>query len=101
MLCQFLLYSKVTPSYIHKHFFLIPSTIMFYPKETGSILCAVQQDLVAYPFAMSQFASLTPNSPFIPLSPPSPLATTSLFFMSESVSVLQIGSFASHFSLHV
>ena len=59
MLWQFLLYSKVTQSYIymyththtHTHtLFLILSAIMVYPKRLGMFLCAKQQDLIAYPF---------------------------------------------------
>ena len=58
MLCQFLLYRKVTQSsislslslslYIHIPF-LILSSIMVYPKRLGIVPCAIQQDLIAYP----------------------------------------------------
>ena len=83
MLYQFLLYSKVTQSYIYicmyiyihsfsriiflilflilcfSYFlfsyyfilkFLILSSIRFYPKRLDRVPCAVQQDLIAYPF---------------------------------------------------
>ena len=43
MLRQFLLYSKVTQSYIHI-LFLILSSIMFHPNRLDILPCAVQQD---------------------------------------------------------
>ena len=45
---QFLLYSKVTQSYIYIPF-LILSSIMVYLKRLDTVLCAVQKDLTAYP----------------------------------------------------
>ena len=50
MLCQFLLYSKVTQLYIYIHSL---SYIIFqhvYPKRLDIISYAAQQDLMAYPF---------------------------------------------------
>ena len=53
MFCQFLLYSNVPQLYIYIYIhilFLILSSIMFYPKRLDLVPCAVQQDLIAYPF---------------------------------------------------
>jgi len=49
MLYQFLLYCKVTQSYIYIPFFIL-SSIMVYPRRLDTVLCAVQKDLTAYPF---------------------------------------------------
>ena len=54
-LCQFLLYSKVSQSYIHiRHAdvctFLFLFSIMFYPKRLNIVPCAIEWDLFAYPF---------------------------------------------------
>ena len=49
MLCQFPLYSKVIQLYIHIPFLILPS-IMVYPKRLDTVPCAVQQELIAYPF---------------------------------------------------
>ena len=55
MVYQFLLYSKVTQSYIHTHthiyiyiLFLTLSSIMFHYKWLDIVPCAIQQDLIAY-----------------------------------------------------
>ena len=54
MLCQFLLYSKVTWLYIYMciyistPFVVLPSIIV-YPKRLEIVPCAVEQDLIAYP----------------------------------------------------
>ena len=78
MLCQFLLYSKVTQIlyiytlytyYIYTHYILIYvyiythtiylyiciyihtfSSILFYHKRLDIVPCAIQQDLISYPF---------------------------------------------------
>ena len=42
VLCHFLLQSIVTQLYIYIHFFLILSSIMFYPKRLDIVPCAVQ-----------------------------------------------------------
>ena len=70
---NFLLYSIVTQSYMDIHAF---SQTVYHPglsQETvDRVPRAGQQDLMAYPFSTSQFASVTPNSPSIPLPlPPS------------------------------
>ena len=46
MFCQFLLYSKVTQSYIKIHSVSV-SSIMFHPRRLDIVPCAVQQDRVA------------------------------------------------------
>ena len=77
---NFLLYSKLTQSHIH---ICIPfsHTIMLHHKWLDIVLCAIQQDLVAYPFQRQLFASINPKFPVDPTSSPSLLATTSLFSM--------------------
>ena len=52
LLCQFLLYSRVT-SYMYIYIpCLVLSSIMLCPKRLDIAPCAVQQDLLAYPFWM-------------------------------------------------
>ena len=49
MFCQFLLYSKVTQSYIYMHIlFLTLSSIRFHHKCLAMVPCAIQQNLIAY-----------------------------------------------------
>ena len=83
MLCQLLLHSKVTLSYIHIHIFLILSSILVYPKRLDRVPCAVQHSLMADPFSVSGFASTNPTLSVHPT--PSPLATTSVFSVSVSL----------------
>ena len=47
MFCQFLLYSKMTQLCVYIYSL---SSIMVYPKRLDLVPCAVQQDLIAYPF---------------------------------------------------
>ena len=51
-MCQFLLYSKVTQSYIYIYnvTFLLFFSITVYPKRLDIVSCVVQKDLIAYPF---------------------------------------------------
>ena len=49
VLCQFLLYNRVTQSYIYI-LLLILSSIMAHPKRLDTVPCAAQYDLIAYPF---------------------------------------------------
>ena len=87
-LCQFLLYSIVIHSYI---LFLIPSSIMFYPKKLDIVPCAIYSGISLLIHSKCNSLHLsTPNSPFIQLPPSSPLATTNLFSVCEPVSVLLI-----------
>ena len=72
MLCPFLLYSKVTQSYI------IFDVIFHHGLSQEIGYCSLQWDL------MTSFL-LTPNSQSIPFSPISPLVTTDL--LSKSVSL--------------
>ena len=66
--------------------FLTLSFIMFYPKRMDIVPDIAQQDLNAYPLSKcNSLHLLFPNSQFIPLPPPSPLATTSLSSMSVSL----------------
>ena len=69
--CQFLLYSKMTQSYIYIHSLY---------KWLDTVSWAIQQDLIAYPLQMQQFAS-NPKLPVHPTPFPFPLA----FSMSMSL----------------
>ena len=87
VVCQFLPYSKVTQSYVHIYIlFLTLSSIIFHHKRLDIVPCAIQQDLIAYPCQIQQFASINPRLP-VHLTPSpsfSALATTCLFFKSMS-----------------
>ena len=53
MLCQFLLYSKVTQLYIYIYLlFLTSSSTMLHHKWLDVVPYAIQQDLTAYPLQM-------------------------------------------------
>ena len=59
---------------------------MFYHRILNIAPCAVEQDLVAYPFSIySSLHLLIPNFRLMLPPPHSPSATTSLFSMSVSV----------------
>ena len=54
--------------YIYTHIlFLTLSSIMFHHKWLDIVLCAVQQDLIAYPLRMQLFASTNPKLPVHPI----------------------------------
>ena len=59
--------------------FLLLSSNTVYPKRLDTVPWAVQQDLIAYPFGMSSFASMNPKLLVHPTPSPSPFATPSLF----------------------
>ena len=109
-MCQFLLYKKVTESYIyiyiHTHIYILCTHrytcihththiyIYIYIYTYFFSHCGLSQD-IGYSFLCyilgPDFLSitivivlhlLTPNSPFLTLPPPSPLATTNLFSVS-------------------
>jgi len=82
MLCQFLLYRKVTQSYII--LFLISSLIMFYPKSLDTVTVLYSRTLLIYSKCNGLYL-LTPNFQCIPLPSPSSLTTTSLFSMSVNL----------------
>ena len=69
MFCQFLLYSKVTQSYIYTHF-LILSSIMLYHKWLDVVPCAIHRDLTAFHSKCNSLHLLTTKSQSILLSPP-------------------------------
>ena len=39
---------------------------MVYPRILNIVPCALQQDLIAYPFSIQQFVSANPNLPLHP-----------------------------------
>ena len=101
MLCELMLYSKVTQLHILFHYvwsqyidqsslcctagpclsvLYIPVCICW-PRILNIVPCAIQLDLV-YPFYTYQFASASPKSQSNFFPPHFPLATTSLFSMS-------------------
>ena len=62
MLCSFLLYSQVIHcTYINIFFHIF--SIMIYRRILDIVPCAIQQDLVAYPSCMCEFASGNPKLP--------------------------------------
>ena len=86
MLLQFLLYSKVTQSYIYIHSFC--HTVFHYvlSQEIGySSLCYTVGPHCLSISKCNSLHLLTLNSQSIPLPPPAPLATTCLFSMSMSL----------------
>ena len=94
---QFLLYSKMTQLYIYIYSFpseSIPGNRLYLP-----VLCS--RNLLSTHCKCNSLHLLTSNFPSIPSPAPSSLATTSLFSMSESLSVLHIGSFVPYFRFHV
>ena len=100
MLCQFLVYSKVIQLYIYTFFFIFFS-IMVYYRTLNIVPCAIQQDLVVYPFYIYQFASANSKFPIHP-SPTISLGNCkSVLNVCEPVSVLQISSFVPYFRFHV
>ena len=91
MVCQFLVYSKVIQFYIQNiymysiyMFLLIFFSIIVCQKILNMVPCAIQQDLVVYPFYIQQFLSANPKLLIYPPPHLSPLVTISLFsvFMS-------------------
>ena len=97
---QFLLYSKVTWFYIYVLFYnLFPSG----STPVGSLYFHVlySKNLLSIHFKCNSLHLLTLNSPSILSTSPFSLATPSLFSMSVSLSVLQIGSFVPYFRLHI
>ena len=94
LFCQFMLYSKVTQSYIYIYiyvFFFTLSSIMFHHKSLDRVPWAIQQDLIAYPFQKQEFASIKPRLPVHPNRPTPSLATTSPF--SKSMSFFSVERF--------
>ena len=98
MICQCLVYIKVIHLYIyilytHTHIdnthtlFFIFFSIMVYYKILMIVLCAVQHDLVIYPFSIEWFASANSKLSIHSPHPTSPLVITSLFSVGEFVSV--------------
>ena len=66
-------------------FFLRFFSIIVYYKILTIVLCAIQQDLVAYLFSIQQFVSMNPKLLVYPSPYLSLLATISLFSMSVSL----------------
>ena len=83
MFCQFLIYSKVTQSYIYTYIYIfsfshtildqVPLQVTRY-----SSLCNTQHDVIVYPLQRQYFASINHKVSVHPTPFPSPLATTSL-----------------------
>ena len=71
VLCQSLLYSKVTQlcTYIHS-FFKIFFSIMVYRRILNIVPCAIQKDLVSYHSIYNSLYLLAPNSQSNPPPPP-------------------------------
>ena len=71
-------------------------SIIGYYKMLNIVPCAIQLDLVVYSVCNSLYLLIS-NSQSIPSPFPSLLGNTSLFFMSVSLFVSQIGSFVLYF----
>ena len=75
-------------------------SIMTYARILDTVPCAMQ-DLFFIHYKRNSLHMLTPDSQSTPLSRPSkPLATTGLFSMSVSLSVLWIGSLFKYWNMH-
>ena len=71
MLCQFLLYSKVTQSYIYIYIpFPILSSIIVYPKRLDTVPVLYSKTSLHIHSKCNNLHLLTPNSQSIPLLPP-------------------------------
>ena len=66
MFCHFLLYSKVRQLYMYIYIFFFSHFLHNVASEVIIIPCAIQQDLIAYPLQMLQFASTNPKLPVHP-----------------------------------
>ena len=101
--CQFLLCSKETQlykyTYIYTLFFsyYLPSCSS---QVIGWLPCDIQQDLIALPFQMQQFASINPKLSVHPTPSPSPLATKSLFSKSMSLCLFYRQVHLCHILIH-
>jgi len=86
VLCQFSPDSKVTQSYKHIYTpFLTLSSIILHHKWLDMVPCAMEQDLIAYPFQRQYSASINPRLTVRPTPSPSSLA--------NHKSVLQVHEF--------
>ena len=86
VLCQFSPDSKVTQSYKHIYTpFLTLSSIILHHKWLDMVPCAMEQDLIAYPFQRQYSASINPRLTVHPTPSPSSLA--------NHKSVLQVHEF--------
>ena len=86
MLCPLLLYSKVTRSHMYTHSLSRVTLIMVYPKRLDVVACAVQQDLIAYPFLMGEFAFTTPK---LSIHPTPSLLREPLLFVTLACELLE------------
>ena len=86
------------PSHNIEHSLSYIIFVMVYPKGLDIVPCAVQQDLIAS--KCTTLHLLAPNSQFIPLPLPPPLATTSLFSTSVSL-FLFCRSVCLYFRFHI
>ena len=73
---------------------------MLYPKRLDTVPCAVQKDLIAYPFRMSELAATNAKLPIHPSS--LPLGNHKCVLHGcESASVLWIGSSVPYYRFHI
>ena len=106
MLCQFLLYSKMTQSYTHTHTHTLSFSILFsitvLSQEIGySFLCYTAGPCLSI-LNVIVFVSTNPKLPVYPIPSPFPLGNhNSVLYVCEFVSVLQIGSFVPYFRFHI
>ena len=97
MLCYFQVYTKVNQLniYIYPLFFRFFSHIGHY-RVLSRVPCAIQQVLISYLFYIQQCVYVNPNLQFIP-HPLPPGNCKFVFYMCNSISVLQISSLVPFF----
>ena len=80
--------------HIYTVFFKIFFSIMVYHRILNIVPCAIQQDLVVYPFYIYKLTSADSNLPLHSSPNPRPLDNhQSVVYVRDSVSISQIGSF--------
>ena len=94
MLCQSQVYSKVNQLYIY----IYPLFFRFFVhtghyRVVSRVPCAKQQVLISYLFYIQQCVYLNPNLPIYPSPPLTPGNSKFVFYICNSISVLQISSF--------
>ena len=95
MLCQFQVYNKVNQLYIYIYplFFRFFSHIGHYT-VLSRVPCAIHQVLVSYLSYIQQCVYFNPNLPIYPSPSLPPGVHKFVFYICNSISVLQVSSFA-------
>ena len=100
--CQFLMYSKVSQSYLYVHSF---SHIILHHVTSQVIRyifpCAIQQYLIAHPFQMQEFSSTNPILPIHPTPSPYPVSKHKFVLHVHNLLCFAHRSFVPYFRLHM